>query len=69
MLKPIQDALIGLVYEDDRQLTDASVRKTNIDGLFYIRGASIVLLEAFSRGNEFLHVRIETAPGHEHFLG
>lgn len=68
MLKPIQDALIGLVYEDDKQLTDTSVRKTNIDGLFYIRGASIALLEAFSAGNEFLHIRIEAAPGHEYFL-
>lgn len=35
MLKPIQDALIGLVYEDDRQITDIQVRKTDINGSFY----------------------------------
>jgi crossover junction endodeoxyribonuclease RusA len=67
LLKPIQDALIGLVYVDDRQLTDTSVRKTDIDGLFYIRGASSILLEAFAVGSEFLHIQIEAAPSHARF--
>jgi crossover junction endodeoxyribonuclease RusA len=67
MLKPIQDALIGLVYRDDKQLTDASIRKTDIDGRFRVRGASLVLLEAFSHGKEFLHIRIESAPDHADF--
>jgi len=34
MIKPIQDALAGLVYKNDRQITDAQTRKTNIDGRF-----------------------------------
>ena len=44
MVKPIQDALIGLVYQDDRWITDTVVRKTSIDGFFQIRGCSLVLL-------------------------
>ncbi|MGH7200854.1 MAG: RusA family crossover junction endodeoxyribonuclease [Planctomycetaceae bacterium] len=64
LLKPIQDALIGLIYEDDRQLTDSVVRKTNIDGAFRIRGASLKLLEAFSRGKEFLYIQVEGSPDH-----
>ena len=64
MLKPIQDALNGLVYVDDRQITDTQVRKTNLDGSFRVRGMSPILAAAFTRGSEFLHVRIEEAPDH-----
>jgi Holliday junction resolvase RusA-like endonuclease len=65
MVKPIQDALIGLVYADDRLVTDTVVHKTSINGVFRVRGASRVLLEAFAAGDEFLHVIIDRAPGHE----
>ncbi len=65
MIKPIQDALNGFVYEDDRQITDTQVRKTDINGSFRVRGMSPVLAEGFCRGNEFIHVRIEVAPRHE----
>jgi crossover junction endodeoxyribonuclease RusA len=64
-IKPIQDALNGLVYEDDRLITDTSLRKTSIDGSFRIRRQTLVLLEAFSRGEEFLHILVEQAPSHE----
>lgn len=36
MVKPIQDALNGLVYEDDHQITDTQVRKTDINGSFRV---------------------------------
>ncbi len=65
MIKPIQDALNGLVYEDDRQITDTQVRKTDLNGSFRVRGMSPVLAEGFCRGNEFLHIRIELAPNHQ----
>ncbi len=68
MVKPIQDALIGLVYNDDRLLTDITVRKTSIDGLFRVRGHSLLLLEGLSKGHEFLHVLIDSAPSHENPL-
>jgi hypothetical protein len=64
LVKPIQDALNGLVYQDDRQITDTVVRKTDIGGAFVVRGASLVLLEAFSRGNRFVHVTVDLAPSH-----
>ncbi|MCU0490813.1 MAG: RusA family crossover junction endodeoxyribonuclease [Chloroflexaceae bacterium] len=65
MVKPIQDALNGLVYVDDRQITDTYVRKTDLNGSFRVRGMSPVLAEGFCRGNESLHVRIDAAPDHE----
>src|SRR5689334_15459077 len=64
LVKPIQDALNGLVYEDDRQITDTYVRKTDLNGSFRVRGMSPVLAEGFCRDNEFLYVRVELAPSH-----
>jgi crossover junction endodeoxyribonuclease RusA len=64
LLKPIQDALNGLVYEDDSLITDTISRKTNLDGRFRVRGMSPVLAEGFCTGEEFLHIRIEAAPDH-----
>jgi Holliday junction resolvase RusA-like endonuclease len=64
MLKPIQDALQGVVYANDTQITDTSVRKTNLDGQFTVRGMSRILAEGFCRGTEFLYIKVEEAPDH-----
>jgi crossover junction endodeoxyribonuclease RusA len=68
MIKPIQDAMNGLVYEDDRQVTDVSARKTDLNGSFRVRGLSPVLAEGFCRDREFLHVRVEARPDHQDLL-
>ena len=68
MLKPIQDALQGVVYANDAQITDTSVRKTNLDGQFTVRGMSRVLAEGFCRGAEFLYIKVEEAPDHARIL-
>lgn len=68
MIKPIQDALAGLVYKNDRQITDAQTRKTNIDGRFRVRHLSPVYARAFAGGKEFVYIRIEEAPSHEELL-
>lgn len=68
LVKPIQDALNDLIYEDDRQITDTVVRKNDVNGSFRVRGMSLILAEGFSRGNEFLYIRVELAPGHEELL-
>ncbi len=68
MVKPIQDALNGVVYEDDSQIVDTALRATCIDGPFKVRGMSMVLAEGFNQGREFLHVVIVPAPNHEEFL-
>jgi crossover junction endodeoxyribonuclease RusA len=68
MIKPIQDALQGLVYVDDNQITDTRVRRTNLNGAFRVRGMSPVLAEGFCLGTEFLHIKIEEAPDHREIL-
>jgi crossover junction endodeoxyribonuclease RusA len=68
MIKPIQDAMNEIVYTDDRRITDNQLRKSSIEGRFHVRRLSMVLLEGFSIGNEFIHVVIRDAPDHSHPL-
>ncbi len=63
IVKPIQDALVGLIYIDDDQVTDVLSRKRSLNGTFRVE--SEILAEGFTRGNEFLYVKIEEAPREE----
>ena len=63
--KPISDALKGLVYLDDEQVTDVSCRKRNLNINLGIENPSRVLAEGFRRGNEFLYIVVEEAPDQE----
>jgi crossover junction endodeoxyribonuclease RusA len=65
IIKPIQDALNGVVYEDDRQVADTSSRLSRLDGAFRIRSASPELLKRLAYGSEFLWIRVLSAPDHE----
>ena len=58
IIKPIQDALVGLVYVDDDQVVETGSRRKGINGAYKIRGASSVIVEGFVRGNEFLHIKV-----------
>ncbi len=68
MVKPIQDALAGLVYVNDNQITDTHVRKTRLDGAFRVRGMSQILADAFCANKEFIHIRISAPPDHTELL-
>ena len=59
MVKPIRDAMNRLVYGDDRQITFSETIHINIDAPIKIRRASAVLLTAYTKGVEFLYVRID----------
>lgn len=62
IVKPVRDALNGVVYVDDYQITDFVSRRRNLNGSFRIKGMSLVLAEGFCRGDEFLYVKVEGAP-------
>lgn len=62
MIKPVRDAMNELVYIDDKQICYSETIQIGVDSPIKIRRASIALLAAFSKGNEFLYVRIEDAP-------
>lgn len=59
IIKPIQDALIGLVYDDDSQVVDTRSRKKSLDDSYKLRGASSVLVLGFAEGDNFLHITVE----------
>jgi hypothetical protein len=61
MVKPIRDALNKIVYDDDRQIRHSETIQVSINDVFKIRRASRILFDAFSRGDQFLYVRIEDA--------
>ena len=65
LAKPVLDALKGVVYEDDGQITDVAIRKRNMARDLRIVGPSPVLFDAFRRGREFLYILVEEAPDQE----
>lgn len=68
IIKPIQDALVGLVFSDDSMITDAISRKRQLGGTFDLSGVSAVLVEGFEYGDEFVYVHIAEAPPQEPLL-
>jgi crossover junction endodeoxyribonuclease RusA len=63
--KPIADALKGLIYLDDEQVTDVSCRKRNLNSNLRIENPSSVLAEGLSHGSQFLYIVVEEAPNQE----
>lgn len=68
MLKPIQDAMNGIIYVDDSQVTDITAGKRRLDGSFRVRGLSPRLAEGFVDGGEFVHIQIQKAPDPEELI-
>ncbi|MFI1150035.1 RusA family crossover junction endodeoxyribonuclease [Streptomyces sp. NPDC020817] len=62
MLKPIQDALIGVVYEDDAQITDIRAGVRDVKAPFRVFGLSEALASGFMSSGPFVHIKIEDPP-------
>jgi crossover junction endodeoxyribonuclease RusA len=62
MVKPIRDTMNKLAYVDDSQICYSETIHFSIDAAIKVRGASTILLTAFSKGDEFLYIRIDDAP-------
>ena len=58
IIKPIQDALIGLVFSDDSIVADVVSRRRQLGGMFDLTGVSPVLVEGFEHGGEFVYIHI-----------
>ena len=63
--KPILDALKGLVYSDDSQVSDLLCRKRNLSGDLRIQNPSSLLLETLLHSERFLHIAVVSAPSQE----
>ena len=62
MLKPIQDALIGIVYVDDKQLTDTHGALRDLNGQYWVRGITLELAKGFASNAPFVHIEVGEAP-------
>jgi Holliday junction resolvase RusA-like endonuclease len=68
VVKPIQDALKGLAYEDDSLISDVVCRRRNLRGTFRLDELPGTLTAGFEVGGEFVYVRIDDAPDQETVL-
>ena len=62
LAKPIIDALKGLIFLDDGQVTDLLCRKRDVGAGFRVMDPSGVLAEGLSRGSDFLYVTVLEMP-------
>ena len=63
--KPILDGIKGLVYGDDRQITDLVCRKRELKENIPFPELSDLLREGINRGNPFVYTWVAAAPGPE----
>jgi crossover junction endodeoxyribonuclease RusA len=68
IIKPIQDALVGLAYVDDTIITDVTARRRQLSGHFDLTNVPTVLADAVAGGRESVYVRISPAPPQEELL-
>ena len=62
IIKPISDALNGLVYNDDSQVTDVASLKRDLQDLPVILNPPPTLVTAIAIGGDFVYVRVDPAP-------
>jgi hypothetical protein len=65
LAKPVPDALKGVVFQDDGQISDMRMRKREFGRIMRIETPLPLLLDALDRGEEFLHILVEEAPDQE----
>ena len=58
IIKPIQDALVGLVYEDDLIVTDVESRRRFLVGTFDLTRCPADLINGIANGVECVFVRV-----------
>ncbi len=60
--KPILDALNLLVYIDDKQITDLTLRRRSLRNLSKTQNLPDVVAEALAKSEPFIYVKIDTSP-------
>lgn len=65
ILKPIQDALVGILLEDDAVITDVEIRRRWRRTTFTINAVSPVLAAGLALDREFVYVALSDAPAQD----
>ena len=62
IIKPIQDALVGLAYTDDILITDVESRRRPLAGTYDVARCPDPLLQGIATGGECVYVRLSDQP-------
>jgi hypothetical protein len=65
ILKPIQDALIGILFDDDSIVTDVEIRRRWRRAAFTINAVSPTLAAGLELGSECVYVSVADAPAQD----
>jgi crossover junction endodeoxyribonuclease RusA len=65
ILKPIQDALVGVLLEDDSVITDVEIRRRWRRTTFTVNAVSPTLASGLALGREFVYVALGDAPAQD----
>jgi crossover junction endodeoxyribonuclease RusA len=68
IIKPIQDSLIGLVYEDDSIITDVLSHRRSLSGTFDLGICPNPLVQGIVLGIECVYVRVSESKPLEEYL-
>lgn len=61
IIKPIQDALIGIAYDDDSRVVEVRAVRRDLASNYVLSGPSAQLLAALVPGTDFVHISVEDA--------
>lgn len=62
MIKPTQDALNGIVFLDDHQVSDVHASLRDLNRSYIVRGLSPALAQGFMSDKPFVHIRVQDSP-------
>jgi crossover junction endodeoxyribonuclease RusA len=68
IIKPIQDALVGVAFDDDSRVCDVRVLRRSLKSAFKLDGVTPILATAFDAAAEFVYVLVEDAPAEDQLL-
>jgi hypothetical protein len=68
IIKPIQDALVGLVYKDDRLVSDVDSHRRFLSDPIDITNLPSLLQDGVFRGQECVYVKVSESQALEKYL-
>lgn len=66
--KPICDALQGIVYLNDNQVSERQAKRRNLRGSYRVLGADPQIIEALQAGKEFVAIKVDNEGEDIHIL-
>jgi len=68
IIKPIQDELIGLIYDDDLSIADIDSHRRSLSGRFDLTLCPLLLIQGITSGLECVYVRVAKSKSLEDYL-